>query len=135
MSIRLTVSTRNSRATIANVFAKADARVQRDARKLTAKYGEKTHKLARELAPVKSGFLRGRIILRFSEDGFVYEVGWRAADFEETGKYPYFFITEFGGRTQPANPCVFPARDRIAPAYQRDLRATLRRAWARRGAA
>lgn len=146
MSVRLTVSTRNTRATIANVFSRADARTQKEARTITKRFGERTQKRARALAPVSAlprtsgghehlpGFLRDHIVLRFSDDGLVYEVGWREAEFKEAGEPFYALYTEFGTRFMTARPCVFPARDEVFPEYEQALRSALRRAYARRSA-
>jgi hypothetical protein len=142
----MTLGTRNRRALSAN-FQAMDARLQRDARKLVAKYRDKQFHLTRELCPVGTraytrgthqhdpGFLRSMIRARTSDDGLAYEIGWREEDFIEKGEPPYFIFTEFGTRFMAARPCVFPARDKIAPEFKRDWSAAQRRAFRRRGAA
>lgn len=128
----LTLSTRNARAVVANFHA-ADARAQRAIKRVVKRYGVALHERARELCPVDTGFMRSQLRLRFSEGGYVYEVGWDEADFADAGQPPYFLFQEFGTRFQPAQPSLFPARDEITPLFRRDLGAELRQAIARRG--
>jgi hypothetical protein len=142
---RLTVSTRRISGLAAN-FRAADARLQRDARRLVAKYRDEQFELTQDLCPVgtetyrrgehehKPGFLRSKLRKQTSEDGLVYEIGWREEDFTEVGEPPYFLYTEFGTRFMAARPCVFPARDRTVPKFRQALGQALR-ASARRGTA
>jgi HK97 gp10 family phage protein len=137
MPVRMTVSTGNLRGLVANLYA-ADAVMQRKSRETVRTYGRKQWRLARQLAPVSSeptivrghvhapGFLRDAIRLRFSEDGLVYEVGWREEDFIEADEPFYALYTEFGTRFMKARPCVFPARDAIAPEFKRALGTNVR---------
>jgi HK97 gp10 family phage protein len=120
MALRMTVGTRNIRALAAN-FSAADARVQRSARQLVAKYAEKQFRLTRELAPVDTGFLRSHIRKRVSDDGLAYEVGVREEDFADAGKAFYAQFLEFGTRFMSARPFIFPARDAVVPEFRRAL--------------
>lgn len=131
MSVRLTISTRNLRGLVANLSA-ADAVMQRQARRTVKRYGEKQWRLTRELAPVDTGFLREHIRLRFSEDGLIYEVGFLEEDFREAGLPFYAIFTEWGTRFMAPRPCVFPARDAIAPEFRSALGANIRGALRRR---
>jgi hypothetical protein len=131
MAVRMTVSARSLRGLVANLSA-ADAVAQRAVRATVATYGNKQFRLTRQLAPVDTGFLRSQIRLRFSDDGLVYEVGFRGEDFDRGGKPQYFLYTEFGTRFMAARPCVFPARDAIAPEFKRALGANVRGAIRRR---
>jgi HK97 gp10 family phage protein len=129
----MTVGTRGTSALAAN-FRAADARVQRSARALVAKYAERQFRLTRELAPVDTGFLRSHIRKRVSDDGLAYEVGVREEDFEGAGKPFYPVYLEFGTRFMAARPFIFPARDAVAPEFRRALSAELRKS-IRRGTA
>ena len=137
MSVRMTVSTRNLRALAAN-FAAADVRLQKAARKTVKKYGTKQRNRTRELAPYDASHpaedfhLRDNVSLRFSDDGLVYETGFREEDFTEAGLPFYAIFTEFGTRFMAARPCVFPARDEIYPQFRAALGADLRAAARRR---
>jgi hypothetical protein len=137
MSVRLTLSTRNIRGLIANIYA-ADAVTQRAVRRTVKKWGPRQQQLTAELAPydVTTGpeafHMRDNVRLRYSDDGLIYEVGFDAEDFTEAGRPFYPIYTEFGTRFMAARPCVFPARDRIYPEYKADLSANVRAALRRR---
>jgi HK97 gp10 family phage protein len=136
MAVRMTVSTRSLSGLAANLLS-ADARAQKAIRATVARYGDKQWRLTRKLAPYDESkpseefHLRNQVRLRFSDDGLVYEVGFRSEDFRDAGEPEYFIFTEFGTRFMKARPCVFPARDTIKPEFKkalgRDIRAAMKR--------
>ena len=133
MSVRLTIETRNLRGLVANLFA-ADTRMQAATRRTVKKWGPKQKQLTEELAPYDTSkpaeefHLRDNVRLRYSEDGLVYAVGFEEEDFTEAGQPFYALYTEFGTRFMNARPCVFPARDQIAPQFKADLSRNVRAA-------
>jgi HK97 gp10 family phage protein len=126
----MTVSTRNLRALVANLYA-GDQRAQKALRRTVKKYGNKQWRLSRELAPVDTGFLRKHIRLRFSDDGLVYEVGVLEKDYREAGLPFYAIYQEFGTRFMSAQPFIFPARDQTYPEFRsalsKDLSSAIKR--------
>lgn len=133
MSIRMTLSTTNLSAVSANFLA-ADTRLQRAAKRVVKRAGVKTHELAREQAPVDTGFMRSQLKLRFTEQALGYEVGFDEKDFEAAGLsfYPLFVL--FGTVNQPANDFLFSAHEATKPQFKAELRKELQAAIRRKGA-
>ena len=132
--MKLTLGTSNPRALAANFFA-LDARCQAAARKLVDRVAHEQYALTAALCPRDTGRMLRLLKLRFGGAGLTYTIGWDEADFaaEGVGFYPVY--TEFGTTKMAARPCLFPARDLVAPKYRRDLRAVVRAALKRRGGA
>lgn len=132
--MRMTLSTRNLKGVVANLFA-ADRRAQRAITQLVRRYGVATHDLARALCPVDTGFMRSQLRLRMTEQGYGYEVGWDASDFDAAGLPFYPLFVEFGTSRMAARPSLFPAEQAIRPQFTAALRRAVREAVERRRAA
>ncbi len=128
--MRMTLSTRNAGGVIANLFAK-DAQIQQAVRTVVKSSGFRLQARAKQLAPVRTGFLKKNIRLRFTEDKLVYQVGWQSDDFSGSGQPDYFFFTEFGTRFMAARPCLFPAKAEEVPVFRRELNRAVRDAMRR----
>lgn len=121
---RLTLSTRGAAAVAANFYAR-DRAAQMAIKRVVRRNGVALHERARALCPVDTGFMRSQLRLAFSEQGYVYEVGWDEQDFSAAGLAFYPVYVEFGTRFQAAQPSLFPAREQQDPIFRRELRAEL----------
>jgi hypothetical protein len=131
MAARLTASVGSADALVANLFA-ADRRMQVGARRVVKRNGERQFELTRKYAPVLSGFLKSKIILRISDDGLAYGIGFRRADFAGEGKAPYFFFVWHGTRFMAANPFPDRARADVYPRFKTELETEVKGAMRRR---
>lgn len=135
--MRFTLGTRNLAGVVGN-FVAADRRAQKEILGAVKSAGFRTQALAKQLAPVDTGYLKKNLRLAFTADKYGYEVGWREEDFVGqrnargeviTAFYPIY--TEFGTRFMAARPCLFPASEEARKTFTADLSAALRRAFAR----
>lgn len=129
---RVTLSTRNLKGVVANVHAR-DRQLQKETKALVTRTGRQEHDLAVALCPFDTGFMQQHLNIRFSEQGYGYELGWQAADFTAAALPFYPPYQEFGTTKMPAQPCLFPARDYYRPRFQANLRRAVSRAVARAG--
>jgi HK97 gp10 family phage protein len=120
----LELSVRNASAVIANV-QQFDARAREEIRALVQQYAEATRTLVRDLAPVDRGYMHDHVRVRYSPEGFAFEVGWDAADFLGEGLAFYPFFQEFGTRFMPPQPSLGPAWAVMGPQFQLALRLRL----------
>lgn len=130
---RLTLSTTNLRGIAAN-FVAADQKAQAAVKRVVKRHGIGLHEDVYAATPVRSGFMRSQLRLRFTEGGYGYEVGWDEPDFTDAGLAFYPVYVLFGTRTQAPNDYFFPLRDRHLSEFTDELRAELRKAYGRRGA-
>ncbi len=128
--MRMTLSTRNASGVIANLFAK-DAKAQQAVRTVVKASGFRVQARAKQLAPVRTGFLKKNIRLRFTEDRLVYQVGWDEAAYTGAGFAFYPLYTEFGTRFMSPRPCLFPAKAEEVPVFRRELNRAVRDAMRR----
>lgn len=125
--MRITLTTRNVRATIARIHA-ADASAQRVIRETVRWGGEETERIVRATVPYDQGFMHDHVRTEYSNDGLRYETGWFAEDFAGAGLPFYPPFVEFGTSRAPAQPSLFPAREEVVPKFQQRLRQRLRAA-------
>jgi HK97 gp10 family phage protein len=130
-SLKLTLGFRDARAIVANFYA-ADQRAQRELRVAVKSAGDFFHDLAYFLAPVDTSFMRDHLTTVFSDDGLVFEGGYRDSDFSAAGLPFYPPFVEDGTRLAPAQPHLRPAFEETVREFGRDVGAALRRAIARR---
>ena len=83
-SIRLSFGFRDVRGLVAN-FHQADVRAQREIRRAVKDAGDFFLDLGYFLAPVDSSWMRDHLRARYSDDGLVFEGGYRSEDF--VGRY------------------------------------------------
>lgn len=124
--MRMTLSARNTQATIAN-FRAFDEGLQAEVRGIVTETGEFTKELAQFFAPVDTGFLRDHLDTLYGELGYSFETGWREEDFGAAGLPFYPIFTEFGTQYMPAQPCLFPAYAEAKPRFIRDITDAIRR--------
>ncbi len=129
--MRMTLSTRNVKGVVANLFAR-DAQAQKDIRRETTKSGRRVFEVAVALCPFDTGFEQEHLQLTYTEQGFGFEVGWDEADFIAAGLPFYPLYTEFGTTKMAAQPCLFPAHALERPRYQRNISRAVQRAMTRR---
>ncbi|HYC50691.1 MAG TPA: hypothetical protein VEB19_06210 [Gemmatimonadaceae bacterium] len=137
-SIRLSFGFRDVRGLVAN-FHQADVRAQREIRRAVKDAGDFFLDLGYFLAPVDSSWMRDHLRARYSDDGLVFEGGYRSEDFVGRTGYDGREITEFypplvedGTRKMAAQPHVRPAFEEATDYLSRDVSRSLRRAIARR---
>jgi hypothetical protein len=132
--MRITLSTRNASAVIANIVA-ADARAQRAVKGAVKRAGNAVHGLTREnmlsMGIFDTGHMYDVLRLRYSEAGLSFQVGWDEADFPKSF-YPIFVV--FGTIKMPGRDPLFPAHARVKPIFRQDIADSVRAALARRGA-
>lgn len=129
-SIKLSMGFRDTRGIVANIRSK-DARAQKEIRVAVKNAGEFFHALAYFLAPVDTSFMRDHLTTVFSDDGLVFEGGFKASDFAAAGLAFYPPFVEDGTTRQRAQPFLRPAFDETVQEFGRDLGAALRRSIAR----
>lgn len=120
---RMTMSTRNLEAVKANLRQYGE-RAKERAKIVVEESADRVYQTAQSLCPVDTGFMKQQMRKEFTPAGFGYQVGFRGEDF------PGFFypiITEFGGRFQMAQPCIFPAAATERPRFRRALVEALRK--------
>ena len=137
-AIRLSFGFRDVRGLVAN-FHRADVRTQREIRRAVKDAGDFFVDLARFLAPVRTEWMRDHLRASYSEDGLVFEGGYRIEDFVGRTGYDGKPITTFypplvedGTRKMAAQPHVRPAFEEAVDGLGRDISASLRRALTRR---
>lgn len=131
--MRMTLSTRQVKGVVANLFAR-DAQARKDLRRITTESGFRTFAVAAALCPFDTGFMQEHLRLRYSEGGFAFEVGWDEADFLAAGLPFYPIYQEFGTVKMAAQPSLFPAWQRERPRYERNIQRAVQRAMTRRQA-
>lgn len=124
MSLRMTISAGNLSG-IAARFRAHEVKVQRRARRVVKKTGDKAFALASERSPRDTGFMVSQLILLFYRDGLAYLIGFRAADFEKAGFDPYFLFVLHGTRFQPANDFITPANREASAQFRPEMRVAL----------
>jgi hypothetical protein len=136
-AIRLSFGFRDVTGLIANIH-RADARVQREVRRDVKNNADFAHDLAYFLAPVKSSYMRDHLTTRISDDGLVFELGYRDEDFVGKEGYDgkiiktnYGPLVEDGTRFMAAQPHVRPAFEEASLELGKDVSASLRRSLAR----
>lgn len=137
-AIRLSFGFRDVKGIVANLHA-ADVRVQKETRRAVKDAGDFGHDLAYFLAPVDSSWMRDHIRTLFSDDGLVFELGYREEDFVGKEGYDgrqietfYAPLVEDGTRKMAAQPHIRPAFEDAVEFLSRDISAALRRAIRRR---
>lgn len=137
-SIRLSFGFRDTRAIVANLYA-ADVRAQRDIRRNVKDAGDFFLDLAYFLAPFDSSWMRDHLRASYSDDGLVFEGGYRSEDFVGKKNYRGELITTFypplvedGTRFMAAQPHARPAFEEAVDGMGRDISVSLRRALTRR---
>ena len=123
--MKLSASVSNRSALVANLYARNE-RLQVDMRDAVQRFGMDVQQLAKELAPKDTGFMASRIREDYSEGGLRVTVGYHEEDFTGRGLFPYFWVQEFGGALQPAQPHVGPAYRAVLPHFEEDVRQIIR---------
>lgn len=95
-----------------------DARVRREAKRVTKEYAEATRDLTYFLAPKDTWFMAEHVKILYAYNGLAFEVGWDAADFEEAGHHAFYpWFQEFGTSKMRAQPSLGPAWNDLYPQY------------------
>ncbi|MBA2458727.1 MAG: hypothetical protein H0V43_07205 [Gemmatimonadales bacterium] len=126
----MTLSTRNARGVVANLFA-ADARAQANIRSVVKSSGFRVQSRQKQLARVRTGFTRKAVKLRFTPDKLVYESGVSEEDYTAAGLEFYAPYLEWGTRFMDAHPFIFPPKAEEAPVFRRELNRAVRDAMRR----
>lgn len=121
-SSRMTMSTRNTKAVIANLRQYGENAKGR-AKVVVEQSAERVYQTAQSLCPVDTGFMKSQMRKELTPAGFGYQVGFREEDFP--GPF-YPIYTEFGTRFMSAQPCIFPAAEVERPRFRAELKEALR---------
>ncbi len=117
-NVKLELSVRGS-AYLETKAKEQDLILAHGLRKIVRQFGDDTRRLAKSLCPYDTGYMKAMIKTIYSENGFIYETGWNLGDdFLGTGRNPYPFYQEFGTRHHPAQPCLNPAFQEMAPKFK-----------------
>lgn len=119
---RLTMSTRNTAAVVANLRQYGE-RAKARAHEVVQESADRVFATAQELCPVDTGYMKSQMREEFTPKGFGYQVGFHASDFPGAF-YPLY--QEFGTRFMRAQPCIFPAAELEKPRFRRELADALR---------
>ncbi len=130
---RLTMSARNGGAVANGLREYSQAALVR-AKAAVQKSKERVFAIAQGLCPRDTNYMVDHMRAESISAGNGWEVGFQGSDFvgkvnPVTGKkITYFYprINEFGGRVQPAQPCIFPAFELERPHFRRVLREALK---------
>lgn len=122
MAGKIGFSVRNTRGLIANLRQYEAASVAR-AKMVSENSMERVYATQQSLVAVDTGFMKNATRKELSPSGLAYRVGWNAQDFPG---YPYFFVVEFGGRFQTAQPSLLPAFEMEKPRYLAEMREAIR---------
>lgn len=126
--MKLDLRVRDIRGIVANLHSRNE-RVQVDVRDAVQRFGVDVRELAKELAPVDTGFMREQIRDEYSPEGLVVQVGYREEDFTSRGLPFYAPYQEYGTVYMPAQPHIGPAYRAMLPHFREDLSVILRRAF------
>lgn len=130
IGMRLDLSQKNIAGVVANIYA-ADRQCQREIRASTRRAGEFCRELTAFLAPRRSGFMARNVRTVYTRDGFGFETGWLARDFDAAGRPFYPPFQEHGTRYMAAQPSLYPAYKETQQFYLNDVRNSIRGAIAR----
>ena len=126
--MKLDVRVNDVTGLVANLYAR-DERVQVDVRDAVQRFGVDVRVLARDLAPVDTGFMREQIRDEYSPEGLTVQVGYREEDFTAKGLPFYAPYQEYGTVYMAAQPHIGPAYRAMLPHFKEDVSAILRRAF------
>jgi HK97 gp10 family phage protein len=116
----LTLSVRDATAVVRNLLA-ADKAAVEAIRKVTRRNGQKAYDIAQSLCPVDTGHMKEMMILEFTPDDLLYELGWDEQDFLSIGEPFYPPYQEYGTSRNAAQPSITPAYEEVHPQYQREV--------------
>jgi hypothetical protein len=120
--MKLTILNRS--AVIANLN-RWNRRAHDEIKQLVRVWGDRTRTEVSARSPVRTGFMRDHVTLRFGKQGYSWECGWLESDFTGAGFALYPFFLEYGTRYMAPQPTLGPVYAEIAPAYTAALRALL----------
>lgn len=125
MPSRMTISTRNNRAVIANLKRYSEQARER-ARVVVQESADRTYNTSKSLAPVDTGFMADHLRKEITPGGYGYQVGFRQGDFTGAGKefYPVFVL--FGTRFMPGRDFLFAPNEGEKARFRQNLRQALR---------
>lgn len=126
-AINFTLGVRGTRGLAANFYA-ADRDILQAMRDLTKRGAQLIVDVTRQLAPVRTGFMRDHVAYELLPSGLGYEAGWRESDFTAAGLPFYPLFQELGTRFMAANPSLGPAAQYVAPILLHEGRDILRAA-------
>lgn len=130
MSEDLSLSVRELAGVIRNVYA-ADPIAVEAMKGTTRRSGIRAYNMAQDLCPVDKGFMKENMLLEFTPEDLIWELGWDERDFEAAGLPFYPPYQEFGTSRNAAQPSITPAffeeQDRFQQELGHDINAALER--------
>lgn len=125
MAARMTLSTRNNRAVLANLRQYGE-RAKERAKVVVQESADRVYNEALSLAPVDTGFMIEHLRQKFTPAGFGYQLGFEESDFTSAGKEFYPVHVIFGTRFMPARDFLFGPAIAERPRFRAELKHALR---------